>query len=358
MNPPGGPHRPAEMATRSSRTLLAFTTGCALAALVVLPPAIAGAQTSGVSSGDSLDTLLRAAEAHHYRGALADALAALALAESVARQPQPVPSRLARVWTARADVWISQTTATNAGYAEADSAAARALEFAERADEPRLLADAADVAGRVLYSRRINLAEGDYERPLSHFKRALELRRTAGDTRGVVESMFRVGLIHERKDESARAIAIYQGAMRLAGADYPLERANLARHLAYQHQGRGDLDRALALFTQSLELREQAGFALTRPSALTSIGDLYRRKQDYPKALDYGRRALAEAERLRASRFIVGALISIGQTHAAAGELEPALEHLGRAESLADEIGYVSGVRRAREQSAALARRD
>lgn len=338
--------------------LLPFATGCALAAVTALTPTLARAQTAAAPPADSLAALLRAAEAHHYRGALADAHAALTLAESVARRPQPAPSRLARVWTARANVWISQTTATNTGYAEADSAAARALELAERSEEPRLIADAADVAGRVLYSRRINLAEGDYERPLSHFKRALELRRAAGDARGVLESMFRVGLIHERKDESAQAIAIYEAAMRLAGAGYPLERSNLARHLAYQHQGRGDLDRALELFTQSLELREQAGFALTRPSALASIGDLYRRKQDYPKALDYGRRALAEAERLRASRFIVGALISIGQTHAAAGEREPALEHLRRADSLADEIGYVSGARRAREESAKLARRD
>ena len=166
--------------------------------------------------------------------------------------------------------------------------------------------------------------------------------------------MFRVGLIHERRDESARAVAIYEEAMRLAGTEYPLERSNLARHLAYQYQGRGELDRALVLFTQSFELREQAGFLLTLPSALTSIGDLHRRKGDYPRALEYGQRALVEAERLQAGRFVVGALISMGQTHIAAGRREPALEHLRRARSLAAEISYVSGVRRAEEEIVGL----
>ena len=230
------------------------------------------------------------------------------------------------------------------------------LEFAERSKEPRLIADAADAFGRVLYSRRINLGEGDYEGPLRQFKRALELRRTAGDERGVIESMFRVGLVHERKDESGKAIAIYEEAMRMAGRRFPLERSNLARHLGYQRQGEGDLDQALKLFTLSLELREQAGFLLTRPAALTSIGDLHRRKQDYPTALHYGRRALAEAERLGATRFVVGALLSIGRTHGAAGEREPALDHFRRAEALAEKIGYVSGVEQAREAAAEVGR--
>lgn len=337
----------------SSRTTLALAAACVWWTSVPRP-SHAEAQTAAAPGRDSLEIVLRAAEAHHHRGALDHARAALEHAEAVARKAAS-PAGLARVWTARADVWISQTTATNGGYAEADSAATLALEYAERSREPRLIADAADAVGRVLYSRRINLGEGDYEGPLRHFERALKLRRAAGDERGTIESMFRVGLIHERKDESAQAIAIYEKAMGLAGDRHPLERSNLARHLAYQRQGAGDLDRALELFTLSLELREQAGFLLTRPSALTSIGDLHRRKQDYPTALRYGRRALAEAERLGATRFVVGALISIGRTHGAAGERAPALDHFRRAEALAEKIGYVSGVEQAQEAARGMA---
>lgn len=345
------------MANEHRGRLRALAAGCALAAVTLPAPASVAAQSVGHSSGDSLDLLLRAAEAHHYRGAIPEAHAALAEAEKAARRRVGGPSAVARVWIARTHVFLSQTTATNSGYAGADTAAAAALRFAERSRDPRLMADAADAAGRVLYSRRINLAQGDYELPLAHFRRALELRQAAGDTRGVVESMFRVGLIHERKDEPDQAIALYEEAMRLAGDRYPLERSNLARHLAYQHQGRGELDRALELFTRSLELREQAGFVLTRPSALTSIGDLHRRKGEYDRALDYGRRALAEAERLGASRFVVGALISLGQTQGAAGRSDAALELLRRAETVASGIGYVSGVDRARAEWEELSRR-
>jgi tetratricopeptide (TPR) repeat protein len=307
-------------------------------------------------SAGTLDSLLTAAERHHRTGRLAQAHAALAEAEGVALAPGSSAASAARLWTVSGDVYVSQTTATNTGYDEADTAAAKALKQARRSGDARLLADALDLAGRVLYSRRINLAEGDYEKPRSYFQEALELRRKAGDTRGVVESLFRVGLIHERKDQADEAIATYQEAMRLAGANYPLERSNLARHLAYQYQGRGALDKALELFRQSLTLREQAGFELTRPSALNSIGDVYRRMKEYERAMEYNRRALAEAERLEAPRFMVMALISIGDTHAALAQREQALAQWRRAEALAGEIGYVSGNRQARERIAELSR--
>jgi tetratricopeptide (TPR) repeat protein len=319
----------------------------------VLASGALSAQAARPSADDTLAVLLDSVEAQHFRGAFAEAHATLADAESLARR-RPDPSALARVWIVRTGVWLSQTTASNTGYAEADSAAARGLHFAERSGQPRLIADAEDHLGRVLYSRRINLDQGDYERPLAHFRRSLTLRKAAGDTQGVVESMFRVGLIHERKDESEQAIAMYEEAMRLAGEAYPLERSNLARHLAYQRQAQGDLDRALELFTQSLALREQAGFVLTRPSALVSIGDLHRRRGEYDMALQYGRRGLEEAERLNASRFVVGALISLGQTQGAAGDRAAALKLLERADSMAAGIGYVSGVERARAEKERL----
>jgi tetratricopeptide (TPR) repeat protein len=307
------------------------------------------AQTARRPASNTVDSLLRRAEAHHYRGALAQAHEMLASAADLAGHRGDT-SALARVWIARGNVWISQTTATNSGYDEADNAAATALRFAERAGDQRLLADATELMGRVLYSRKINLDEGDYEGPMLRFRRSLELREAAGDTRGVVESLFRVGLIHERRDESPQAIARYEEALGLAGDRFPLERSNLTRHLAYQRQGQGDLDGALRLFVESLQLRDRAGFVLTRPSALASIADLHRRKGDYDQALAYGGRALKEARRLQATRFEVGALISLGQTRAAAGETEAALELLDRAEALATRIGYVSGVERARAE--------
>ncbi len=312
----------------------------------------AQAQTAAPAA-DPLDTLLATAEHHHRAGRLQEANRALAAAENAARRAGSAAAQ-ARAWTLSGTVRLTETTAMNTGYAEADTAAARALRFAEQAKDPRLLADAHELTGRVLYSRRINLAQGDYAEPSDHFRRSLELRQQVGDTRGVIESLFRVGLIHERKGEDAEAFDTYQRAWRMAGDRYPLERSNLARHLAYQHQRRGDLDEALELFQESLRLREEAGFELTRAPALTSIGDLYREKKDHERALDYGRRALTEAQRVGAKRFVVLALISVGETLAASSRTQQAVEHLRRAETTASEIGYVSGERQARRRLAEI----
>ncbi|HEX6104082.1 MAG TPA: tetratricopeptide repeat protein [Gemmatimonadales bacterium] len=328
-----------------------------LAWSILAQPAVLSAQTArpqAVQSADPLDTLLETADRHHYAGRLDAARETLARAETAARGAGP--GGLARVWTARGLVWLSETTATNRGYPEADSAAARALELAERSGDSLLIADAAELAGRVLYSRRINLAEGDYDAPSRHFERALALRRAAADTGGIVDALFRVGLIHERKDEGDRAVALYQEGLRLAGSGYPLERSNLARHLGYQHLRRGDLDRALTYLQQSHDLREQAGFVLVRSPALASIGEVYRRKGDHARAREYVARALAEAERLEASRFVVQALIALGRIDSAAARLEQARQQWRRAETLAGEIGYVSGARQAREFLATAAR--
>jgi len=353
LNPHGGPVRRANMIPPVGIRPPHPRAWCSLAAGLVLASGTLAAQAGRPSPADSLDLLLDAAEAHHFQGAFAEAYATLARAESAARGTS-APSALARVWIAWTRVCISETTVTNAGYPEADSSAARARRYAEESREPRLIADATDLTGRVLYARRINLNEGDYDRPLAYFTRALTLRKGVGDTRGVVESLFRVGLIHERKDQSAPAIALYEQAMRLAGDAYPVERSNLARHLAYQRQAQGDLDRAIELFELSLALREEVGLVITRPSALTSLADAYRRKGNSGRALEYGRRALEDAERLAADRFAVGALISLGQTHAATGDRSAALEQLRRADSLAARIGYVSGATRARAEQEKL----
>jgi tetratricopeptide (TPR) repeat protein len=297
---------------------------------------------------DSLDALLEAAERHHYAGRLDAAHETLARAES-AVGGSAGPAHLARVETARGLVWLSATTASNRGYAEADRAAGRALELAERSGDSLLIADAAELAGRVHYARRINLAAGGYDAPLRHFERALALRRAAGDTGGTVEALFRVGLIHERQGDGDRAIALYQEGMRLAASGYPLERSHLARHLGYQHLRRGDLDRAMTFLRQSHELREQAGAVLVRSPSLASIGEVYRRKGDHARAREYVERALAEAERIGASRFVVQALIALGEIEAATERVEQAGRHWRRAETLAGEIGYVSGVEQARE---------
>ena len=301
-------------------------------------------------SNEPLEALLRAADAFHYEGRFSEAHETLALAERTALRDDVDAGTRAKFWILRGNIYLSQTTAINSGYEEAEAAAARGLEFAEQSNGADIVADAYDLAGRIHYSRRINLGQGDYEKPLEFFKKALSLRRKTADRRGLVEALFRVGLIHERRNADAKAIEIYNEAFKVAGSDFPLERSNVARHMAYQMQGRGEFDKALKLFEESLELREQAGFLLTRAPALNSIGDLYRRKKEFARALEFNKRAFAEAEKINAKRFMVMALISIGETQQAVGDAQWAREHWRRAEKLAKEIGYVSGIEQARDR--------
>jgi tetratricopeptide (TPR) repeat protein len=347
VNPNAWPPRPADMRPSASARLI---FPLAASAAIAISPALQAerSQPAGLSA-DSLEALLAAAEREHYAGRLDAAREVLVRAERAAAEAPDSTSRLARVWVARGLVWLSQTTATNHGYPEADTAAVRALALAEQSGDSSIVADAAELAGRVLYARRINLAEGDYAAPRRHYERALALRRAARDTGGIVEGLFRVGLIHERQGEGDRAIALYHEALGLAGQGHLLPRSNLARHLGYQHLWRGELDSALVYLRESHELRERVGFVLLRPPSLAGLAEVFRRMERYAEAREYAERALAEAERLEASRFVVQALITLGEVDAATSRPDAARRHWQRAETVAGGIGYVSGARQARE---------
>jgi hypothetical protein len=146
---------------------------------------------------------------------------------------------------------------------ERDALLERALTHAEAAGSDTLRGDVWDAKGWSLHAAFLaggRIAEPPDELPF--FERGLALRRTAGDLRGVAESLFHVGLVYGvvRQDD-LQAFPYFEEAHRLAReVGDPIMESYAIRHIGFAHLAAGDRRAARAAFAESLRLREEAGF--------------------------------------------------------------------------------------------------
>ncbi len=119
-------------------------------------------------------------------------------------------------------------------------------------------------------------ADGAAPGELACFQRGLELRRRAGDERGVAESLFQVGLVHQViRDDSAAALPWFEEAYtRARKAADPVLMSYAIRHVAFCRLHAGDRAGARAGLEESLWLREQAGFIPGVAMALAALAEV------------------------------------------------------------------------------------
>ncbi|WP_165423344.1 tetratricopeptide repeat protein [Ktedonosporobacter rubrisoli] len=193
-----------------------------------------------------------------------------------------------------------------------------ANQLAETLNDQQQRADVLSVLGQAHYTTTLSAridsgkspncsqAEGDYAEALTHQQQALELREALHDTRGMSESHFLIGLVHERWGQSEQAREHYRQAIQLAEQyGHLYERTEPTRHLAwYAFLGKKDLDEALAYAQQALALREAANFQPYLPFDHLLLSDIYKAKGETAKALLHAQKAVLLAEETGSQSFI------------------------------------------------------
>jgi tetratricopeptide (TPR) repeat protein len=187
----------------------------------------------------------------------------------------------------------------------------QAQQLAEAAEEQRGLADALSLLGQAHYfasvveSRRQGVplsstpGDGKYDQALLYQQQALKLREALQDTRGMSESYFQIGVVYERWQQYARSQEYYAKARQIADQyDYPFEKTEPARHVAFQALREGNIDQALALALQALALREAAGFRPYLPLDHQLVRDIYLAKGDTAQAQLHTQQAQALADEM------------------------------------------------------------
>ena len=214
---------------------------------------------------------------------------------------------------------------------------------AKSLDDRGLLADVASLIGLILYDQE--LWASTLETPLQYFEQALAIRRETDDQKGIVESLFNIGTVHQNKkgradEDIERALGYFEEAYQLAEeGGFRWEKAHVARHLGYiyGHQ-KGDLSTALSYHKEFLDVNEEVGFKLYLPPAHTRVGFTYYELEDLDRALEHFEAAQAIAEETGYQHPLAEAWLGLGLVQEGRGNKSAALRYYERALAIAQSI--------------------
>jgi tetratricopeptide (TPR) repeat protein len=236
-----------------------------------------------------------------------------------------------------------------------------ALATAEASRHEPAIADAADLLGLVLYSEAFET--GDFVAPVEHLERALAIRRRVADRRGIAETLFHIGLVHQNRSGATaadrnRALDLYREALPIArDGGFEVEESYLERHIAAEEELRGDLDAALAGFSRSASLRRKAKYQIYLAPAFLALGEVHLARGEKKEADSSYREALAAATETRAARFVVQSHLALARLADKDGDRKTASAEANSALEAARASGYGDGIKDAAALVEELARR-
>jgi tetratricopeptide (TPR) repeat protein len=283
------------------------------------------------------------AEALYRAGQMEDALALLPAGQLT----QPTPESL-RVLLLRGRMLTDQVFHANRGYGEAQASLRAARTLAQQLGDEAAAINALELLALADYYRMLQTGAGDYRPLLARFEETLARREALGDTRGIAESVFHVGLIHERLSEREQAWEAYERAYQLAKQHgHKTELSYAARHLGSASFESGDLDAALSYFEESLALRQEAGLTLNVPLAHLAVGDVLLARQDRDGAARHYEQAYALAQGMQSPLAVVLSELALSELAQARGDTDARRDYAEQALSRAQVAELPLGIRAA-----------
>jgi tetratricopeptide (TPR) repeat protein len=284
-------------------------------------------------------------EALHRAGRLNDAIAVLRGSDLAASATQPDQLR---ILLEQGRYFTDQIFHANREYDEAMATLESASVLAQRLDDQVSAAKALDMMGYADYYQVLQAGGRDYGALLGRFQAALARREELSDSRGVADSLFHIGLIHERLGENDAAREMYSRAYALATErHHHLELSYAARHLGGLALEAGDLDVALRLFRESLALRQEAGYTLLLPLAHIALGETLLARNEMEGAASQYEQAHTLAQGMQSPLIKESALLALCELAHARGDEEARRDYAVRALSHAQENNLPLGVRAA-----------
>jgi DNA-binding SARP family transcriptional activator/Tfp pilus assembly protein PilF len=271
--------------------------------------------------------------------------------------PQMTDAAAARVWleTERASLVTATGHAAEGGWA--DHATRLPQILFRYLDVGGYYAEAATVHGNALQAARrvgdraaegtawcnlgaIGLRQGDNQRALGDYDRALTLFREAGDATGQARALSNLGNVEVglcRYQEAAEHLSQSCDQFRAAGDQVGLGLALIGLGLIGLRQGRYDL--AARHLREAVTAGQDSGDCGLRADALDNLGVVELAQGRYEQSADYIRKALAAARRDRHRFCEAHALADLGRLEVCRGRYDHAARHVRQALALTRDIG-------------------
>jgi tetratricopeptide (TPR) repeat protein len=180
-----------------------------------------------------------------------------------------------------------------------------------------------------------------WEAATEHAQISLEIAQQVGDKRGMADAYRALGSVASERGETVlgqechvRSLELYRelgDLMRIASA---------CNNLGTGHRMLGEMDRALALFQEGIQITRRIGDTRDEAMLLTTTAELYLDQGRWSLAIEH----LERAQLLASESGTVGRLIEarwlLGAANERAGHLEEARRYLEKAESKSRETAH------------------
>jgi len=180
-----------------------------------------------------------------------------------------------------------------------------------------------DLRIRSMISAGESFAEdGNFPNALARLQAAVTQARQSGDPLLSVMSLNSLAYLYNQMREHAKAFDVLDEAYRAARRFDSPGRLTILKNTEYGVAiDSGQVQRALKIMQESLELARRTGAGQLIGTALVNLSDCNLKLRNHHAALSYAQRALEQARRSSDERLMATSRINIGQAYLAMGRL-------------------------------------
>jgi len=195
------------------------------------------------------------------------------------------------------------------------------------------------------YRMKDRPAQDDDVAILEQYRKGLQDYEKRGYSRGIAESLIKIGSIYQERGDYDAALEHYQKSLEIAEKEkYLPEKSVSLFQLGVIYQFKCQYDNALSYYKKSLEIRERIGDNAGISKCLHQVGMIYQMKGDYNVATDYYQKSLEIKERIGDIAGIAKSLHEIGNIYFQKGDYDVALDKYHKSLEINEKIGDIAGI--------------
>ena len=177
----------------------------------------------------------------------------------------------------------------------------------------------------------------------SRFREAVHLCKSTIEIAEDYRVLKEMAYCEHQLGEVEQALNYYQQALKLCPIEDEQELASIYHHFGVLKDHKGELDEAMTLYNQSLEIDERIGNLQGKAATLHNLGVLYATKGELDKAIAFYNQSLEINERISNLQGKAATLHELGRIYANRGEVDEAVAFYNQSLEINEPIGNLQG---------------